>query len=124
MANPTYGGVAIFGKAVSITMAPNPNEVQRATFFGETGVYSALGGGRGKTFQIQGVFYGSSLANCIAMRTTFLSYSDNVARVLVDTAGVSWAYVVFNGVYQQADKFGYNGSTVYLPYTAVFEGLV
>lgn len=125
MANPTYGGVSIFGLAVSIQMVPAPIEVQRTVFSGVHGVFQATGGSRGRRFLVEGVLGGVNLAACVTARDLLLSYADGIARTLLDTTGASWPFVVFNGEFGP-DPAGYstNSAGVFLKYRATFEGLV
>ena len=119
----TFGGDAIFGRSVVITVLPNPNEVQRTAFPGVGGTFQMTFGSRGRRFLVRGLLFGTDYTALMTARDHFLSYADGVARVLVDTIGYSWPMVVFNGDFRPG-RYRTNSAGVFLEYDAVFEGLV
>lgn len=126
MSIPTYGGSAVFGKAVTVSHVPNANAAQVAAFFGVVGVQAMDGGGRGRVFEISGLMTGGDPAGCVASELLLLTYADGIARILVDTTGTAWANVTFKGEYSRTGKFMTDctspGNWV-LPYRAIFHGL-
>jgi hypothetical protein len=89
----SYGGVAIFGAAVSMSTSDNPRESQVNSFFGINGLEALDGGFRGRITKVHGVLYGQSLELLGATEGVFRSYNDGVARVLIDTSGAIWPNV-------------------------------
>lgn len=120
----SFGGVDIFGSAVSISVDRHPNAEQRDEYFGIDGETTLYGGQRGITFSVRGVFVADNITDLIATEAFFLSYADSIARTLVDPIGRSFSNVYFKGDYKPdpgGNKFA--GTGVCLPYTATFYGL-
>lgn len=86
----SYGGVMIFGHAVSMYTAEVPRENQLNGFFGIDGFESIDGGYRGRVTRVHGVLSGATAANLGAAEALFRTYNDGIARSLVDTLGVVW----------------------------------
>jgi hypothetical protein len=89
----SYGGVFIFGTAVSMNTADNPRENQLNAFFGLSGLESLDGGMRGRVTHVTGLLYGASAGFLAANEAQFRSYNDGIARTLVDTLGGIWPNV-------------------------------
>jgi hypothetical protein len=89
----SYGGVGIFGAAVSMSTSDNPRESQVNSFFGINGLEALDGGFRGRITRVHGILYGQSLESLGATEGAFRSYNDGVARVLIDTSGAIWPNV-------------------------------
>ena len=89
----SYGGMPIFGAAVSMSTADNPRESQVNTFFGLNGVEALDGGFRGRITTVQGVMYGESAAMLAGAEGTFRSFNDGVTRILIDNLGGFWPSV-------------------------------
>jgi hypothetical protein len=89
----SYGGVGIFGAAVSVTTSDNPRECQVNSFFGLNGLEALDGGFRGRISRVQGVLYGRSSFLLASAEGLFRSYNDGVARVLFDNLGAAWPNV-------------------------------
>jgi hypothetical protein len=89
----SFGGVNIFGTAVSIVTADNPREKQINAYFGLSGLESLDGGLRGRVTHITGLLYGNSALLLAAVEAQFRSFNDGIARTLVDTLGTSWPNV-------------------------------
>lgn len=85
-----YGGVAIFGAAVSMATSDNPRESQVNSFFGVNGLESLDGGFRGRITRVRGVLHGGSALLLASAEGLFRSYNDGVTRVLVDNLGTIW----------------------------------
>ncbi|WP_435021276.1 hypothetical protein TA3x_002289 [Tundrisphaera sp. TA3] len=86
----SFGGVRIFGEAVSMITAEVPRENQLNGFFGVNGFESIDGGYRGRVTRVKGVLSGSSAAGLGAAEALFRSFNDGIARPLVDTLDVLW----------------------------------
>ena len=116
----TYDGSNIFGGSVRVRMEQTESASQANEFFGVNGKQALFGGSRGRMFFIDGVLYGSTGSTLAAAIGLILSYDDGVGRVLVDSYGVSWPSVVFRK-FTPSERVlpGY-----FLPYKAVFEGLL
>jgi hypothetical protein len=88
-----YGGVYIFGTAVSMNTADNPRENQLNAYFGLSGLESLDGGMRGRVTHVAGLLYGTSSGLLAANEAQFRSFNDGIARTLVDTLGGTWPNV-------------------------------
>lgn len=119
----SYGGQLVFGAAVKIQHVPNANAGQINTFFGVKGTQAIDGGGRGRTFMIEGVFLGVDPSALRVAEKNLLDLADGKPRVLVDTFGASWSHVVYRGDYQPG-RLHFHAAGVALPYRAVFHGLL
>ena len=89
----SYGGVAIFGAAVSMSTADNIRESQVNSFFGVNGLESLDGGFRGRVTRVRGVLYGPSALLLASAEGNFRSFNDGVARMLIDNLGTLWPNV-------------------------------
>lgn len=89
----SFGGVNVFGTAVSMSTADNPREKQLNAFFGLSGLESLDGGSRGRVTHVTGLLYGNSPASLASAEALFRSFNDGVARPLVDTLGMTWTSV-------------------------------
>ncbi len=89
----SYGGVAIFGAAVSMTTSDNPRETQVNSFFGINGLETLDGGFRGRITKVHGVLFGQSSFLLASAEGLFRSYNDGIARTLVDNLGTVWPNV-------------------------------
>jgi hypothetical protein len=87
---PSFGGVNIFGTAVTMSTIDQPRAKQVNSFFGLSGLEALDGGARGRFTDVSGLLYGASPALLAAAETTFRSFDDGVARLLVDSLGTSW----------------------------------
>jgi hypothetical protein len=122
--DPLLNGVAVFGTACHVVHDPAPAASQKDGYFGVTGITALWGGGRGRSFQINGVLHGPDLPTVIALEAVLLSYADGIARVFTDTQGRTWANVIFDGEYKpnpegpKITDFGWC-----LPYSCVLHGL-
>ena len=90
---PNYGGVAIFGSAVSMATADITRQSQVNSFFGINGVETLDGGFRGRVTRTRGVLHGPSSLGLAAAENLFRSYNDGVTRTLVDNMGTAWTNV-------------------------------
>jgi hypothetical protein len=89
----SYGGVNIFGTAVTMSTADHPREKQVNSFFGLSGLETLDGGLRGRITEVKGLLFGPMPTALAAAESTFRSYNDGVTRNLVDTLGITWANV-------------------------------
>lgn len=122
--NPSIGGALIFGTACHVVHLPHPVAQQKNGFFGVTGMTSLFGGGRGRVFEVTGVFVGPDLPTVIAAEAALLTYADGVARTFVDTQGRTWPNVIFEGEYQPDSDGPKNTDFGWcLPYRCVLHGL-
>jgi hypothetical protein len=87
---PSFGGVYIFGTSVSMRTTDNPRATQINSFFGISGLETLDGGARGRFTAVSGVISGSSAAVLASGEAMFRSYSDGIARTLVDNFGTAW----------------------------------
>ncbi len=90
---PSFGGVNIFGTAVTMSTADHPRAKQINSFFGVSGLETLDGGMRGRTTNVSGVLSGNSAAALARAEGLFRSYNDGITRLLSDQFGVSWAGV-------------------------------
>jgi hypothetical protein len=90
---PSFGGVNIFGTAVSMSTTDNPRQKQVNSFFGVGGLETLDGGSRGRFTDVSGLLYGTSALALAGAEATFRSFNDGIARILVDNFGTSWANV-------------------------------
>lgn len=126
MATPTYGGVALFGKSVSVKHNPNANAAQIAAFFGVNNVQTLDGGSRGRVFEITGCLYGATPAACVFAEQFLLSFGDGIGRTLIDTTGLPWSDVVFKREFTRQGQFMKDCTFPFgwiLPYSCLFYGL-
>jgi hypothetical protein len=120
----SYGGMLLFGSAVSIVHIPNSNAQQVNHFFGISGSVTLYGGARGRLFLVSGVLTADNLTDLNSVEATLLSYADGVARSLVDTRGRTWTNVIFRGEFRPARTGPMpTDNGLCLPYRAVFHGL-
>jgi hypothetical protein len=91
---PSYGGVNIFGTAVTMSTVDHPRAKQVNTYFGLSGIETLDGGSRGRFTEVSGLLYGPGAATLAAAESTFRSFDDGVARTLVDNLGTAWGNVV------------------------------
>jgi hypothetical protein len=120
----TYNGVNIFGSAVRFQHVARPRAQQVNAFFGVSGTQVLDGGGRGRTFYVQGVLVSPSIAGLGVAEGEFASYADGVARTLVDPRGGVWPNVVFRGEFVPDPRGPQPSAGGWaLPYRAVFHGL-
>jgi hypothetical protein len=89
----SFGGTNIFGTAVSMMTADNRREKQLNAYFGLSGLEGLDGGMRGRVTHVSGLLYGISPAALGSSEEGFRSFNDGVARILVDTLGVTWLNV-------------------------------
>ena len=90
---PNYGGISIFGSAVSMATADNARQSQVNSFFGVNGLEALDGGFRGRVTKVRGVLDGPSALGLAAAENLFRSYNDGVTRTLVDNLGMVWSNV-------------------------------
>jgi hypothetical protein len=122
--NPSFGGAFVFGIACHVVHVPHPVAVQKDGFFGQTGLTSLYGGGRGRTFEVTGVLVGSDLPSVIAAEGFLLAYADGIARTFVDTQGRAWPNVIFEGEYQPSPEGPKSTDSGWcLPYRCILHGL-
>lgn len=89
----TYGGVNIFGTAVSMVTSDNPREKQVNAYFGLSGLEALDGGLRGRVTTVRGLLFGASPLQLSAAEGAFRAFNDGEARTLVDTLGTAWPLV-------------------------------
>ena len=121
---PSYGGVPMFGVVTSMVHAPHPCAQQVDAFFGVAGNIALFGGSRGRTFMISGVLVDKNIPDLNVDEALVHSYSDGIARTLVDTRGQIWFNVVFLDEFQP-DPMGPRPTDTgwCLPYRLVMHGL-
>lgn len=122
----TLDGQLVFGAAVKISHSPHRNAHQIAEFAGVNGTLSTFMGTRGRTFAVEGLFYGETADDCIAADALMRTFADGAAHTLVDTYGRVWAnMIIFRGEIENGPggpKPG-SGGIWYWPYKLVLEGL-
>lgn len=116
----SYGGTNIFGTAVSMVTADNPRQTQLNGYFGLSGLEFLDGGLRGRSTQVMGLLYGSSAVALASAESLFRSYHDGVARILVDTLGVSWQGVCLTAFQPQGRIKQSPGGVLFRSYKARF----
>lgn len=117
---PSYGGINIFGTAVTMRTADNPRETQVNSFFGLSGLETLDGGLRGRSTQVSGLLYGNTPAQLAAAEALFRSFNDGGARDLVDTLGTLWPSVRLGSFQPQGRVWQSPGGVFYRPYSARF----
>ncbi len=90
---PSYGGVNIFGTAVSMSTADHPREKQINSYFGLSGLETLDGGSRGRVTEARGVLFGPTPGALASAESTFRSFADGLTRSLVDGLGTAWVNV-------------------------------
>jgi len=121
----TLDGQFVFGAAVKIGHTPRANAHQIAEFFGVNGVLSSFGGGRGRVFEVEGLFVGETAGDCVDAEAVMRTFADGAPHVLVDNFGRVWPYVIFRGEIQNTPggpKPG-SGGYWYWGYKLILEGL-
>lgn len=94
---PSYGGLAIFGSAVTMATVDERRQTQFNTFFGINGLETLDGGLRGRTTRVRGVLSGPSALDLAGAENLFRSLDDGLTRTLVDNLGLVWANVRLTG---------------------------
>lgn len=122
MTTPLFGGQAIFGRSVRMKTTNDPSAEQINAFFGLDGVERLHGGLQGRVTLVTGVLAANTPENLRVARETLRSRDDGVARVLVDTVGHQWAWVVFRQL-DPGDRILRDSRGYYLPYRAVLRHL-
>lgn len=117
---PTYDGVNLFGYAVKTRMIQNPSAAQINEFFGVTGTQSLYGGGRGRTFLIDGVLTAPDYPTLQTLIGQILSYDDGIGRVFYHPVYGTWGSVVFRK-FEPGERIIWGCA---LPYKAQFDGLI
>ena len=116
---PAYlGGINVFGYAVKVQHVPRASAQQLSNFFGISGSQLVWGGTRGRAFLISGVLVAADIYGLAAAEAVLNSYDDGIGRVLTDTWGRNWPFVISTGQYQP-DAMGPRplvGGGVALPY--------
>lgn len=121
----TLDGQPVFGAAVRIAHTPYQNAHQIVAFPGINGNLGVFMGTRGRTFNVEGVFYGETAYDCIAAEAVMRSFADGALHVLIDTYDRVWPRVFFRGQIENGlggPKPGSQGYW-YWPYKLVLEGL-
>lgn len=98
---PSYGGIPIFGAAVSMATADITRQGQVNSFFGINGLEMLDGGFRGRVTRVRGVLHGPSALGLAGAENLFRSLNDGMARTLVDSLGMTWAHVRMQGFQPQ-----------------------
>ncbi len=89
----SYGGLGIFGAAVTMTTSDNPRETQVNSYFGINGIETLDGGFRGRITHARGVLFGASALLLATAEGRFRSYNDGITRLLIDNMGTAWPNV-------------------------------
>lgn len=121
IALPSYDGNPIFGTEVKMRVVMNPSADQTSAFFGVSGLLNLFGGTRGRGFFVTGNLVGPDVPTVNAAEAIFYTYKDGIARVLSDTRGRSWPYVLFD--HFEPGRIIVNPGLVLLEYRATFVGL-
>ena len=90
---PSFGGITIFGAAVSMATADITRQSQVNSFFGINGLELLDGGFRGRVTKVRGVLYGASTLGLAGAENLFRSLNDGATRTLVDSLGMAWTNV-------------------------------
>jgi len=85
---PSFGGLNIFGTALTMSTTVNPRAKQVNAYFGLDGLEVLDGGSRGRTTLAAGMLFGPTAPALAVAEATFHAMNDGVARMLVDTSGV------------------------------------
>lgn len=122
----TYDGSPIFGLAVRMKTTVNPAADQVNSFFGIGGMESLFGGTRGRVTLVEGVLWGADVPSLAALEENFISYNDGLARVLVDTRGVTYDQVKFGAFEPVSERILQDSATgrYFRQYRASFTHLV
>ena len=90
---PNFGGMTIFGSAVSMATSDIARQSQVNSFFGINGLETLDGGFRGRVTRVRGVLSGTSALGLAGAENLFRSYNDGMTRTLVDNLGMVWTNV-------------------------------
>lgn len=89
----TFGGINIFGTAVTMTTVENPRSTQVNAYFGLDGVEVLDGGLRGRTTLASGLLSGETPEAIAVAEAAFRLMADGQVRTLVDSYGTTWLNV-------------------------------
>lgn len=122
---PSFNGVNIFGRCVTMSTQVNPRRVQLNGFSGLNGIEMIDLGSEGKTTQVRGLLAGANASALGSAETLFRSYLDGVAYSLVDLYGTTHLYVTLIQ-FQPSELMMYAATDGYYlrDYQAVFRHLV
>jgi hypothetical protein len=98
--DPTLDGENVFVTACHVQHVPGRLAIQLDSHFGVSDIAALVGGTRGRTFHIQGVFVGEDLPTCVASEALLLGFMDGLTHTFTDTQGREWPNVMFEGEYQ------------------------
>lgn len=116
----SYGGMPIFGAAVTMTTADNPRECQVNSYFGIDGLETLDGGFRGRITRVRGVLHGASALLLASAEGLFRSYNDGLARLLIDSLGSAWPDVRLLRFQPQGQARRSSDGTYFRAYQAQF----
>lgn len=98
------GGLNLFGYALECRHSPRATAQQVASFFGVTGTQAVYGGGRGRVFQVKGLFIEPDITTIRNDETRLESYADGIPRTLqvyhADGTGYFYSNVIYQAEYQ------------------------
>ena len=120
---PSFGGVAIFGRASKIATGDLEYKVQENEFPAVSGVESLKMGSRGLFTTAEGLLYGATAAGLATAEATFRSYRDGNAYALVDSFGATWNNVRLDVFTPQGRIIQDTLGIYYRTYTARFRHL-
>ena len=90
---PSFGGISIFGAAVSMATADIKRQSQVNSFFGSTAWNCSTAASGGRVTRVRGVLYGASTLGLAGAENLFRSLNDGATRTLVDSLGMAWTNV-------------------------------
>lgn len=114
----SFAGVpGFFGLSARLVTVDNPRGEQLNSFFGLSGLERLDGGLKGRYTLASGVLYGSNEAALAFVRESFRAKNDGLAYTLVDTAGVTWPFVVLE-TFEPGERILPDPRGYFLPYKA------
>lgn len=116
----SFNGELIFGLSPTIVTGVKELKAQTNEFFGVNGTELLGGGFRHRMSTAVGLHACGSLAELISIQALFDSYNDNLAYVLVDTAGRAWYNVTLRTFSPTGKIMRDESGNCYQNYTAEF----
>lgn len=98
MAIPTYDGLALFGSLCTAHTVDRLRSSDTGPYFGEDGLPSLDGGGRGRSTLVVGTLTGLGPEGLAVAFGALRSFHDGVPRVFTDSLGAVWPEVLMGPV--------------------------
>lgn len=120
----TFDGQAVLGVAVHVVHQTAPAAMMMSEYFGMAGVMALMGGTRGRSLQVNGVFIGPDIPTLNAYEAIWETFEDGQVHTLVDDRGRVFYNLIYAGTLQVSpDGPKPSGSGWLLPFSISFIGL-